>query len=174
MDIFLEEHKKFLFLLLEYEVKFMLIGGYAVIIYGYERGTADMDIWLEPTNENKLQFIQALAAHGITKDHLNVVDSLDFTKTHVMHIGEKPAKIDFLTKVQGVQFAAAYNEMKELPIGDKHIPVIQYHHLIQTKIVTGRSQDIADVEILQRINQSKETSFRLSFWQKVLLKIKSL
>lgn len=48
MNIFLEEHRKFLFLLIKHHVEFILIGGYAVIIYGYERGTGDMDIWLKP------------------------------------------------------------------------------------------------------------------------------
>jgi hypothetical protein len=49
MDIFLEEHKLFLLLLLKHKVEFILIGGYGVILYGYERGTADMDIWLKPS-----------------------------------------------------------------------------------------------------------------------------
>jgi hypothetical protein len=43
----------------------MLVGAYAVIVDGYARGTFDMDIWLQPTNENKINFIQAITEHGI-------------------------------------------------------------------------------------------------------------
>ena len=53
MDILLPEYKALLLLLKKNDVSFMLIGGYAVIYYGYERTTSDMDIWLEPTNANK-------------------------------------------------------------------------------------------------------------------------
>jgi len=44
----------FLSVLIKYDVEFMLIGGYAVILNGYERTTTDMDIWLNPDNENKI------------------------------------------------------------------------------------------------------------------------
>jgi hypothetical protein len=56
MDVMLREHKAFLLLLLKYKVEFILIGGYAVIFYGYERTTADMDIWLRPDNKNRDKF----------------------------------------------------------------------------------------------------------------------
>jgi hypothetical protein len=67
MDIFLDEHKEFLLLLLKHEVEFMLIGGYAVIFHGYERTTGDMDIWLKPSNENKEKFIEVLKSYGINE-----------------------------------------------------------------------------------------------------------
>lgn len=47
MNIFFEEHQKLLSILLHHQVRFILIGGYAVIYYGYGRTTGDMDIWLE-------------------------------------------------------------------------------------------------------------------------------
>ena len=53
MNIFFKEHHEILAALLKHRVNFMLIGGYAVNYYGYHRTTGDMDIWLEPSNENK-------------------------------------------------------------------------------------------------------------------------
>lgn len=53
MEILLEEFKKMLMMLNKHKVNFMLIGGYAVIYHGFERSTSDMDIWLEPSNENR-------------------------------------------------------------------------------------------------------------------------
>ena len=78
MDIFLPAHKSFLLLLKKHNVEFMLIGGYAVILYGYERGTADMDIWLNPTNANKLLFMAALKEYGISEKSLDVLAEMDF------------------------------------------------------------------------------------------------
>lgn len=153
MNIFLDEHKKFLLLLLKHQVEFILIGGYAVILYGYERGTGDMDIWLKPDNANRDKFIEALAEHGINQDDLASVKKMDFTQVRVMHIGEKPTKIDFLTKVQGLQFSDADTSKKMIPLGDFLIPVIDYDHLIQIKMIAGRPQDKADVDILQKINR---------------------
>ncbi len=152
----LEEHKKFLLLLLKYKVDFMLIGGYAVIYYGYERGTADMDIWLKPTNENRDKFLLALNEHGIGTEYLNAVSKMNFTSAKVLTLGDKPNKIDILTKVQGVLYEDADKEKQLFPMKDKFIPIIQYHHLIITKMIAGRPQDKADVDVLQKINRKRE------------------
>jgi len=156
MDILLEEHKRFLWLLLKYKVEFILIGGYAVIYYGYERGTADMDLWLKPTNENRDKFIAAMLEHGISDETTNALQKMDFTTAKVLTIGNKPSQIDFLTKVQGVTYEEADKEKRILPMKDWSIPVIQYHHLITMKMVAGCPQDKVDVDVLQKINKQKK------------------
>jgi len=153
----LEEHKKFLLLLLKHKVEFMLIGGYAVIYYGYERGTADMDIWLKPTNENRDKFLSALKEHGIGTESLNAVSKMDFTNAQVLSLGDKPNKIDIKTKVQDMLYEDADKEKQLYPMKDKFIPIIQYHHLIITKMIAGRPQDKADVDVLQKINRKRES-----------------
>jgi Nucleotidyl transferase of unknown function (DUF2204) len=156
MDIMLDWHKDFLLLLLKHDVEFILIGGYAVIYYGYERTTADMDIWLRPDNTNRSNFIKALIENGINSQTANALEATDFSKPQVMHIGEKPNHIDFLTKVNGVTFDDAWQKKAMLPLKNKLVPVIQYHHLILTKISTGRLQDKADIEKLQNINRFRQ------------------
>ena len=54
MNILIDKHKDFLYDLVLENVDFILVGGYAVIYYGYFRTTGDLDIWLNPTNENKI------------------------------------------------------------------------------------------------------------------------
>lgn len=83
MNLFLEAHKKILLLLLKHKVDFILIGGYAVIYHGYERTTADMDLWLKPENENRNRFIDALADHGVIQENLDTVKNMDFTKPQI-------------------------------------------------------------------------------------------
>ena len=156
MDILLEEHKKLLLLLLKHNVEFMLIGGYAVIYYGYQRLTSDMDIWLKPTNENRNKFIAVLQEKGIMQEDINAISKLDFTEIQVLNLGEKPNKVDFLTKVHGLTFEEADLQKVYFPLKDKQVPIIQYHHLITLKMLAGRPQDKADVDILQKINQFKK------------------
>jgi len=153
MDILLEEHKRFLLLLLKHEVEFMLIGGYAVIYYGYERGTADMDIWLKPTNENRDKFIDAAMEHGISVETAKALKSMDFESAKVLTIGNRPSQIDFLTKVQGLTYDEADKKKRMFPLKDKFIPIIQYNHLIIMKMITGRPQDKIDVDMLQKLNR---------------------
>jgi hypothetical protein len=95
MDVMLKEHKDFLLLLIKYKVEFILIGGYAVIFYGYERTTADMDIWLRPDNKNRDKFIDVLRKHKVSDETIALLQKTDFTKHLVMHLGQKPNQIDF-------------------------------------------------------------------------------
>lgn len=151
MNVFLEEHKNFLILLLRHNVDFILIGGYAVIYYGYERTTADMDIWLRPDNSNKEKLLIALNEHGIDEDGLTTVRNFNFEEAQVFFIGDKPHKIDFLTKVGGVTYEEAASKKASLPLKGRQVPVVHYHHLVTMKMLAGRPQDIADVEVLQKI-----------------------
>ena len=117
-----------------------------------------MDLWLKPSNENRDKFIEALVEHGISEESLNQLKLIDFTgEPRVFNIGEKPHKIDFLTKVQGLKFDEADKSKKMLPFGDKAIPVIQYEHLILVKMIAGRPQDMADIDMLKNIWRYKKS-----------------
>ncbi len=156
MEIVLPEFKNLLVLLNKHKVSYMLIGGYAVIFHGYERNTTDMDIWLKPENTNRDKLIPALREFGIGKESLQKLSHLDFSQTHFFFFGEKPRRIDFLTRINNVTFEEAEPVMAYFPMGDQKIPIIQYQHLILSKIANNRPQDVADVDRLQKINQFKK------------------
>jgi len=155
MDILIDEHRQFLKLLLKHNVKFMLIGGYAVIYHGYERLTGDMDIWLEPTNENRDLLTFALTAFGIEDEDVKKVSQTNFTEPQIFFIGKVPRRIDFLTKITGINFTEANEQVNFFFMQDLKIPVIHYHHLLISKTNTGRLKDKADIEELERINRYK-------------------
>ena len=90
---------KYIKQLIESNVDFLLIGGYAVNYYGYGRGTGDIDFWLRPTNENKIALLDAFKKLGRAEEDLNEISKLDFTKAQVLFIGKEPLRMDFLTKV---------------------------------------------------------------------------
>lgn len=133
----------------------MLVGGYAVIYYGYARTTADMDIWLKPENQNKSNFILALREYGIIDEDLIKLNEIDFSLAQQFHIGAIPNKIDFLTKINGVAYSEANKVKNYFPLADQKVPIIQYEHLIINKLLSGRNKDKADVDELKNIHKHK-------------------
>lgn len=155
MNIFIEPHYEVLRLLLKHQVDFMLIGGYAVIFYGYSRTTGDMDLWLKPDNQNKLKFCAAMEEAGYDKEGIELLKTKNFEQTLVFNLGTEPQRIDFLTFIDLVTYDEA-DKLKVIgEIDGIKIPVIHLNNLILSKINTGRSKDKADIEELQRINNLK-------------------
>lgn len=115
-----------------------------------------MDIWVQPDNKNKAALLAALKEFGIEDDDLERLSHIDLSKAQLFFVGDKPRRIDFLTKVSGVSFNEAILEVDHFPIDDKQVPVIQYHHLLLTKMTTGRAKDKADIEDLERINKYRK------------------
>jgi predicted nucleotidyltransferase len=156
MDILIPEFKEILLLLLSHDVRFMLIGGYSVIYYGYERSTTDMDVWLDPDNSNKEKVISALKELDLSEESISKLSNLDFSVPQVFYYGQQPKRIDFLTHIQNVHFSEAFKRSNRLPIDDKLIHVIHFDDLILSKISSDRLKDKADVEELQKINKFRK------------------
>ena len=156
MNIFVESHQNFLKSLLNHKVNFLLVGGYAVIFHGYKRTTGDMDLWIEPNNENKERLLIALKEFDFNIEDIEHISQLDFTKHLAFHFWEEPERVDCITYVSNVNFEEAFASKVLADIEGIKIPIIQYQHLIQSKISSERLKDRADVEELQKINRNKE------------------
>jgi len=157
MNIFIDEHKQMLLALVKHNVNFMLIGGYAVIHYGYERTTGDLDIWLQLGNENKNKLLNALAAFGIEDADIKRLSEINLDNSvPVFFIGEPPRRIDFVTAISRVAFEDASKNVTHFYLDDKRIPVIHYNDLLLSKMHTGRAKDKADIEELEKINKYKK------------------
>ena len=156
MDFLYKAHKELLILLAQHKVDFILIGGYSVIYYGYNRGTGDLDLWLRPDNKNKIKLLKALQEFGIQSLDLDKLGKINFTGTNMFFIGGAPEKIDFLTNVQNVIWDEAIHNVRYLPFENIQVPVVGYHDLILMKISSDRLKDKADIEELQKIRKFKE------------------
>lgn len=155
MNIFNETHLDYLSKLLENKVDFLLVGGYAVNYYGYNRTTGDMDLWLNPNDDNKERFIQFLESESFSSGSINQIKGLNFKDHHAFHIGDFPFRIDFLTAINGVDFKEADAQKLIYDNEGLSIPVIHINHLIRSKMTTDRLRDKADVEELQKIQRLK-------------------
>ncbi len=155
MNIFLDSHKILLENLIKADVKFIIIGGFAVNYYGYSRTTGDLDLWIKPDNKNRDKLAGVLEKSGFNKKDLKIIRQTNFEQVFVFHIWEKPFQIDFLTRVSGVDFNRADKAKIIVSIQGLDLPMISFEHLILSKMTTNRLRDKADIEELQKISQGK-------------------
>jgi len=142
-----KDYKEMLQCLSEENVKFLLVGAYAVAAYGYPRATKDIDIFVQPAPENASRLMRALARFGAP---LAGVSETDFcTEGIVFQIGNNPRRIDILTRISGVDFQQAHDRRKTISLEGMDVPLISMEDLIVNKRATGRTQDLADVERLE-------------------------
>ncbi len=146
-----QDFKEFIQLLNENQVKYLVIGGYAVAIHGHPRYTKDIDIWIEISQENAEKLITVLTQFGFGSLGLT---SQDFqSPDQVIQLGYPPNRIDLITTPDGVDFQTCYNSRTEVLLSDIIVNFIDLDNLKKNKLASGRFQDLADLENLQ--NQQK-------------------
>jgi hypothetical protein len=129
------------------EVRFLVVGAYAVNLYTDPRATGDLDIWVQPTAENAHRLMQALSDFGAP---LDAISESDFSTPGVtLQIGVPPRRIDILTEISGVRFDEAWTGHTVHPFGTVTAPFIGKSAIIKNKKATGRPKDLADLERLE-------------------------
>jgi predicted nucleotidyltransferase len=138
-------------------VQYLIVGGYAVNYYGYRRTTGDLDLLIKPDNGlNKDNLIKSFKNLGVSTTALNRLNKLDFTKPLIFIDGEEPFKIDFMTKISGVDFTDAWEKRVPVEIDGIKVNFINLNDLLISKISSNRLQDKLDVEKLQEIQRIKK------------------
>lgn len=133
------------------KARYLLVGGYAFSFHAEPRYTKDLDIWVDPTEENADAVWRALAAFGAPMSEISREDLA--TAGMVFQLGVPPNRIDTVTSIDGVSFADAWEGRVETLYADQPIHVIGKAALIQNKRAAGRRQDLIDVERLTRQHQ---------------------
>ena len=142
-----QDFKEFLQSLNANNVKYLVIGGYAVAFHGHPRYTKDIDIWLSPDTKNIEKLIRALDDFGFASLGLEVKDFLD--PELIIQLGLPPNRIDLLTALEGVDFDICYNQKVQSETEGVTINFIDLGNLKKNKKATGRYQDLADLENLE-------------------------
>jgi hypothetical protein len=133
--------------LLDQEVKFLLVGAYAMGAHGYPRATGDIDIWVESSAENSRRIYQCLATFGAP---LHEIDETTFVEPDVVfQIGVTPRRIDVISAVSGLEFDQAYAKRQIVDIEGLSVPVVSRDDLIRNKRATGRDKDRLDADRLE-------------------------
>jgi hypothetical protein len=150
-----EDFLELLSSLLAANVRFLVIGAYAVGIHGRPRATKDLDVWIEATPENAIRAIDGLKRFGAPLGDLTATD-LDHVGTG-FKMGSPPRRIDILTQIEGLSFEQAWPNHIDAAFSDNvRCPVIGLDDIITNKRAAGRPQDLADVAVLERIRIARD------------------
>jgi hypothetical protein len=129
-------------------VEYLVVGAHALAAHGHVRATRDLDVWIRPSADNAAHAYRALAAFGAPMGQIEEADLS--TPGTVVQIGVAPVRIDVLTTIDGVDFDEAWRDKVATTFGAVPTFVLSREHLIRNKRASGRLQDLADIERLER------------------------
>jgi hypothetical protein len=107
-NAFNTDFQEFIEALNKSEVKYILVGGYSVILHGYARTTGDMDIWVEKTEDNYQAILKAFKRFGMPVFDMTLSNFINNHALDVFTFGRPPVAIDLITHVDGLEFNEAY------------------------------------------------------------------
>ena len=142
-----QDFNEFVQLLLANDVRFLIIGGYALAAHGAPRYTGDLDTWLWVNDNNANRVLVVLESFGFGSLNITREDLLN--PNTVIQLGYPPHRIDLLTGIDGVGFDEAWNRRVEFEINGRRVPFISREDLITNKRAVARPQDLADVAKLE-------------------------
>lgn len=128
------------------EVRFLIVGGYAVAAHGLPRYTGDFDAWIWVSPDNATRVLRALNEFGFGSLGLTEADFNQ--ENQVVQLGFPPHRIDILTSIDGVDFESAWRRRMTIELDGGPLSFIGLEDLLTNKRAVGRPQDLADVERL--------------------------
>lgn len=138
-------------LFVRHEVRFLVVGGYAVMKYSEPRFTKDIDLWIATDEKNARAVYEALKTFGAPLTGLRAEDFEDQTSCYQM--GRAPLRVDIMMSIPGVQFEACWPRRETVQLGTLIIPFISREDLITAKEASGRPEDLLDVKRLREAGE---------------------
>ena len=150
------------------EVRYLIVGGLAVVAHGYVRATVDMDIVLHLERENVLRAMAALKEIGYRP--LVPVEAADFAdeqkrklwrdEKHMVvfqmrHPRPESTRLDIFVE-EPFSFNGEYERAFWEEVAGVRAPILRYDELIRLKRSSGRSQDLADIAELELIRENRK------------------
>jgi hypothetical protein len=142
-----KDFKEFIELLNKNNVRYLVVGGYALAFHGYPRYTKDIDFWVWVNEKNAENIVKALHEFGFSSLDINEQDFL--SPGYVVQLGQPPSRIDLLTSVTGLDFDECYVSKVQIDIQGLKIDFIDMENFKKNKKAVGRYQDLADLENLE-------------------------
>jgi hypothetical protein len=140
----------------KHSVDYLIVGGFAVNRYGYNRTTGDLDIYLRDTKQNRKNLIEAIAEMGYGRYDMLLDTPIIAGYCEIMM--DDGMYADLMTDVPGLE-KENYDEYLNMATVDLvqgfEIKFLHYNHLLENKKATNRPKDRLDVEELERINKAE-------------------
>jgi predicted nucleotidyltransferase len=141
-----EDYKEFLRLLNDNQVRYLVVGGFAVNYHGYSRATIDIDIWISREEENARCITKALREFGFDVDGLK--EELFLKPDTVVRMGLPPMRIEILTSISGVEFDPCFAQRVTCEWDGIPTQVLSLEDLKTNKKAASRLKDLLDLEQL--------------------------
>jgi hypothetical protein len=140
------DFQEFLRSFVGHDVRFLIVGGYALAAHGHPRYTKDLDVWVWTDPSNAQRVVTALEEFGFGGLGLTPADFED--PNVVVQLGREPQRIDILTFATGLVFSEAYEHRVLVDVGGLRVPFVSVDDLRTNKLATGRLRDRADASDL--------------------------
>ncbi len=132
-----------------HKVRYLIIGGYAVINYTEPRYTKDLDLWIDCSINNAKKTLKALSEFGAPVANLQVDD---LAKPGLIYVfGAPPLRVDILNRVSGATFKNAWDNKKVIKLDKVKANFVSLAVLKRLKKSASRPNDLADLEKLNKI-----------------------
>ena len=155
MNIFNADFQDFITALNNNNVDYILLGGYAVILYGYSRNTGDMDIFVRKSEENYRKLQLAFREFGMPMFDMTLDNFLHNAKLDVFTFGMPPVSIDILTQPKELDFDETFENAEMKEVDGLNIRVIHLGDLIRQKKAVNRAKDLNDIEHLSGLDEEE-------------------
>jgi len=137
------------------QVRYLIVGGYAVSFHAQPRATKDLDILIGADAENSKAVYAALAKFEAPIEGLSAKDFAE--PDNFFRMGTPPVMVGIMPKITGVDFEEAWGRRVDVQIDDDlSVPFISRQDLLIAKLAAGRAQDLIDVDALRECSQSQE------------------
>lgn len=137
----------------KHEVKYVVIGGIASVLYGVPRATFDLDILIEAAPENAQRLLDALLEAGLgTASLVSSQELLD----HEITIFKDRVRVDVQTLTPGINFADAWENRETMDYQGQEFYVVSKDDLVASKRAAGRKIDLEDVRLLELSDREGE------------------
>ena len=130
----------------QHDVRYVVIGGIAAVLYGVPRATFDLDILIEATPENAQRLIDALIDAGMGTA---VLTNSDEIMSNEITIFKDRVRIDVQLLTPGLQFEKAWSRKQTMQYQGQNFYVVSIEDLIRSKRAAGRDVDLEDVRLLE-------------------------
>lgn len=148
------DFKELLNLFNQQQVRYLVVGGYAVIHHTEPRYTKDLDVWISTEAENAARVYHALQLFGAPLLDVTVQDFQ--TPGLVYQMGRAPTRVDILMGLKGIEFEEAWASRVEADFGGVPVFILARAHLLINKRLAGRPQDLMDIESLLLAEKQSE------------------
>jgi len=130
----------------QHDVRYVVIGGIAAVLYGVPRATFDLDILIEASPQNAQRLIDALIDAGMGTATLTSSDEI---LSNEITIFKDRVRIDVQLSTPGLQFETSWSKKQTMQYQGQEFYVVSLEDLIRSKRAAGRDVDLEDIRLLK-------------------------